>query len=380
VPQQSIAITSFASISPLGNSIDDVWSSYLSEKSAINHQPLLTADLSEQSQVQVNRIARENKKYKALDKTVLYSLYTARQAFEQSGWRNDSTIGINIGSSRGATELFEKYHTLFVEQQRAETLTSPTTTLGNISSWLAHDLQVNGPVISHSITCASALHGFLNGIAWINAGMADKFIVGGSEAANTPFTVAQMQALNIYSRQTGVYPCRSLDFEKKENTMVLGEGATAFCIEAMSNTPHIAKIIGYGYATEQVNHNASISTNADCFQKSMQMALSGHDLDNIDAIIMHAPGTIKGDQSELNAIRKVFGNQVPALTSNKWKLGHALGASGGLSVEMAILMLQHQTLVESPFYKNEKQPNQLNSILVNAVGFGGNAVSLLVSK
>jgi 3-oxoacyl-(acyl-carrier-protein) synthase len=78
-------------------------------------------------------------------------------------------------------------------------LASPTTTLGNISSWVAHDLQSSGPEISHSITCSTALHALLNGVAWLKAGMADKFLVGGTEAPLTDFTIAQMRALKIYS-------------------------------------------------------------------------------------------------------------------------------------------------------------------------------------
>ena len=102
-------------------------------------------------------------------------------------------------------------------------------------------------------------------------------------------------------------------------------------------------------------------------------------LNEIDAIVMHAPGTIKGDQSEFRAIEKVFGNNIPLLTTNKWKIGHTFGSSGMLSLELAILMLQNNTLIESPFYPNKKPTTPLKKILVNAVGFGGNAVSVVVS-
>ena len=95
---------------------------------------------------------------------------------------------------------------------------------------------------------------------------------------------------------------------------------------------------------------------------------------------MHAPGTIKGDQSEINAISKVFSKKTPFLTTNKWKLGHTFGASGMLSLELALLMLQHQKVINVPFANKQNNPNFLNKILVNAVGFGGNAVSILLTK
>ena len=134
------------------------------------------------------------------------------------------------------------------------------------------------------------------------------------------------------------------------------------------------------YATEVLKHNTSISTNAICFQKSMKMALGDVSPDEIDVIVMHAPGTIKGDQSEINAISKVFSKKTPFLTTNKWKLGHTFGASGMLSLELALLMLQHQKVINVPFANKQNNPNFLNKILVNAVGFGGNAVSILLTK
>ena len=94
---------------------------------------------------------------------------------------------------------------------------------------------------------------------------------------------------------------------------------------------------------------------------------------------MHAPGTIKGDLSEMKAINALFGRNVPALTTNKWKIGHTFGASGTLSMELAILMLQKQEFIAVPFSSESREPKRLKNILINAVGFGGNAVSVLIS-
>ena len=75
----------------------------------------------------------------------------------------------------------------------------------------------------------------------------------------------------------------------------------------------------------------------------------------------------------------MFGDNHPALTSNKWIIGHSLGASGGMSLEMAILMMKNQHFIEVPFGSFKKKPEQIKKVLVNAVGFGGNAVSVLLS-
>lgn len=385
--KQPISITAIASISALGSSQKEIWNNYLTDAHFISEKKFngfsaFVAQLSDADKNEILALKNSDQKYKNLDDSVLFAIFCGRKAIEKSGWKSEDNFGINIGSSRGATALFEKYHKEFLAKNKSSTLSSPTTTLGNISSWVSHDLQTSGPEISHSITCSTALHSLLNGVAWINSGMSDKFLVGGSEAALTGFTIAQMQALKVYVKLDSEtnYPCKAFDLEKKKNTMVLGEGASVICMEKGNQPNAIAKISGVGFATEVLEHNTSISTEADCFQKSMKMALGKISPEEIDAIVMHAPGTIKGDASEINAIKKVFCNKTPFLTTNKWKLGHTFATSGMLSVELAILMLQHQQEIPVPFATKQKSPKQLHKILVNAVGFGGNAVSILLTK
>ena len=378
---KTISITAFASISPLGNSPETIWNNYLNDKHFFtkNHKDNWIATLNENSKFEIENLRKSDSKYKSLDNSVLFAILASRQAVFNAGWKTGNDFGINLGSSRGATELFEQHYKDFLENGKANVLSSPTTTLGNISTWVAHDLQTSGPEISHSITCSTALHAMMNGIAWLKSGMAEKFLVGGSEAPLTDFTIAQMQALKIYAKANDEFPCKTLDFSKTKNTMILGEGAAVCCLEIGKSVRTLATIEGIGYATEILEHNISISAEATCFQKSMKMALQNTNLEDIDAIVMHAPGTIKGDLSEIKAIEKVFGARIPLLTSNKWKIGHTLGASGMLSVEMAILMLQNQVFIGIPFAGAKTHSRKLIKILVNAVGFGGNAVSLLLS-
>jgi len=210
--------------------------------------------------------------------------------------------------------------------------------------------------------------------------MARAFLVGGSEAALTPFTIAQMRALKLYSKATHNRACESMSFQKTKNTMVLGEAAGVALLEKGISNRTLALIKGYGFASEIITHNSSITENAQSIQNAMMMALKKSDVTTVDAIIMHAPGTVKGDLAEKNAIDTVFKDKQPLLTSNKWLVGHTFAASGMLSIEMAIYMLQHNTFIENPFYKNPRAlPKRLQTVLVNAVGFGGNAVSIILS-
>jgi len=378
---EPISITAIASVSPFGNSDGSVWNQYLNKSPLFSeirfgNETALGATLNESSERLISELRGSDANYKLLDRSVLMAILASRMALEKAGWK-DADFGVNIGSSRGATELFEKHHRDFIETGRTKTLASPTTTLGNIASWVAHDLKSAGPEISHSITCSTALHALLNGVAWLRSGMAEKFLVGGSEAPLTPFTVAQMQAMKIYAKENADFPCRAGDFDKKQNTMILGEGASVCCLEKGTDNA-LAIIEGIGYATEILAHPVSISAEADCFQKSMKMALADTDLKTVDAIVMHAPGTVAGDLSEFKAIQKIFGENLPLLTTNKWQAGHTFGASGMLSVEMAVMMLRHNRFIPTPFSSESSKP--LKKILVNAVGFGGNAVTVLLAK
>ena len=377
---ETISITAFASISSLGNDPETIWNNYLNDEHFFtqNNQNNLVATLDENSKIEIEKLRKSDSKYKLLDNSVLFAMLASRKAVSNSGWKTGDDFGINLGSSRGATELFEQHYKDFLESGKANVLSSPTTTLGNISTWVAHDLQTSGPEISHSITCSTALHAMINGIAWLKSGMANKFLVGGSEAPLTDFTIAQMQALKIYSKSKDNYPCKTLDFSKTKNSMILGEGAAVCCLEIGKSERTLATIEGIGYATEILEHSISISAEATCFQKSMKMALQNTNPDEIDIIVMHAPGTIQGDLSEIKAIEKVFESKIPLLTSNKWKIGHTLGASGMLSIELAIMMLQNQVFIGVPFAGEKTHSKKIKKILINAVGFGGNAVSILI--
>ena len=380
-----IYITSIASISPLGQDHNGIWKAYrdnhhLIKKHDFGSERAFAAFLPEKLRLEIENLRTESANYRKLDLSVLFAIYVSRKAIKKAGWENEKNIGINIGSSRGATGLFENYHSEFIKNQVVSTQASPGTTLGNISSWVGQDLENNGVHFSHSVTCSTGLHSILNAVAWLKSGLAHKFIAGASEAALTPFTIAQMKALKTYASEDLTYPCQALNLYKSRNSMVLGEGAGLLCLETSASAKALAKITGIGYSAEKLKHSVSISEDGKCMRNAMKMAMSNLDPTEVDAVVMHAPGTIKGDLGEVNAIKAVFGENLPAMTSNKWKIGHTFATSGILNLELAMLMLKHQEFVPVPFSDISKKPRRLLNILVNAVGFGGNAVSILVRK
>lgn len=384
----SIVITSKASISSLGHQAQNIWERYQSNECYLNiccfnDEDTASGRLHPKTLEIVDKIRKENSNYRRLDKTVLMAILTSRICLENSNWKNMKNVGVNIGSSRGATQLFEKYHSHFLNtpKQKISPLTSPTTTLGNIASWVSNDIASDSINLSHSITCSTALHSILNACAWINSGMSEQFLAGASESPLTDFTVRQMKSLGIYTKKTSDWYSMPLHKNATKNTMCLGEGASVFGLEKNKGQKRLAKIVGIGYATEKVDHHTFISDNGESLQKSMKMAINNMDTKSIDAIVVHAPGTIKGDQSELTAINEVFGENIPHLISTKFQTGHTLGASGGISLDLAIEMINRNELISFPYeYFSTTKPKQVNTVLINAIGFGGNAVSLVITK
>jgi 3-oxoacyl-(acyl-carrier-protein) synthase len=373
--ENPIYINDYAFVSPIDDFVHQAKEVFFEKQVGDFVSPL-----SRKRELELTSLLEENTSYKTLDRSVQLAILAARGLKKVP-----STSAINIGSSRGATGLWEDNHEKFIASGKkfAPTPTSPLTTLGNISSWVAQDLEITGAAFSHSITCATAAHSILNAIAWISSGMATDFIAGGSEAPLTPFTVAQMKALRIYATGNEDFPCRALDLDKKTNSMILGEAAACFSLSA-SDTNSLAKIIGYGTSIERLSSATSVSDAGLGLQESMRSALKSIDISTVDAIVTHAPGTIKGDLAEVAAIRAVFQNDLPVLCNNKWQIGHSLGASAAMNIVMALQMFEKETLVENPFYQTLKSSKKLNTapkrVLINATGFGGNAVSLLVEK
>ena len=378
--ENPIYINGNGSISALGTDKNSVVNSYQKEKNTFSIDKATgvpVSQVSNDAERQLTQLRQEDQRYKKLDRSVLLAILAARQCVKSAGWQ-DGDYGINIGSSRGATELFENYHQDFLNNQRLHPLTSPTTTLGNIASWVGQDLHQSGICFSHSITCSTALHALLNGIAWLNSGMSNRFLIGGSEAPLTPFTISQMQAAKLYSKRSVENACQSLNFDKSQNTLVLGEAAAVFALSHTADRA-IAKITGYGFASERITNHAAISADAKCFQDSMQAALQKAGKATVDVIVMHAAGTVKGDRAEYEAIKKTF-TELPVLTTNKWKIGHSFGASGAMSLEMALLMLKERKVFKNPYYQSASEVSEISSVMVNSVGFGGNAVSIILER
>lgn len=316
------------------------------------------------------------------------AISASRDAFHRASWKGGEDTGIIIGSSRGATETFERAYRDFQSGTpgRVRPSTSPTTTLGNLSTAVAQDLMLEGPELSHSITCSTALHGIVSAIAWVRSGMCQRFLVGATEAALTDFTIAQIKALRIYAAAgDNRYPCRPCERERTLSSFVLGEGAAVFAIEEdnkESSREALAGISGAGWAIEKIQSLTGVDASGDAFYRAMRNALQSRHADHpVDAVVVHAPGTIAGDAAELAAIRDLFGDQMPAIVSPKWQIGHLFGASGAFGLLYAIHLLHGGRIVCPEYVSDLSLPSKpVSSVMVNTAGFGGNVCSLIVKR
>lgn len=405
-PSTGIYLTGVGSISAMGWDEHSVADGYRAASVRIRPREQagrLTAvgALSDPAERQLTAFLAARPRFAELDRTVQMATYAARLAAAHAGWDMADDVCVLVGSSRGATGLFERYHADYLANAEGKTapLTSPTTTLGNISNWIAQELHTEGPACELSSTCSTSGYALGCGMAWLGAGMTRRALVGGAEAPLTDFTIAQMRALRIYAADAEVeHPCRPCAADPtSRNTMVLGEGACLLALEQLdaneaerrderrrSERGHppgslLARIAGAGFSVEAVATNTSVSDEGTALRRSMRQALARAGLDTVDVIVTHTPGTALGDRSELNAVRRVFGNRAPILTSNKWLIGHTLGASGALGVEYALHILRSQRWVEYPYpvpFTNSAR--QVRTVMVNSVGFGGNAASIIL--
>ncbi|HEY8365548.1 MAG TPA: beta-ketoacyl synthase N-terminal-like domain-containing protein [Bacteroidia bacterium] len=330
--------------------------------------------LHKNAQKLLDTFLAENTDFNRKSRTIQLTATTFKQLFLD---KTKKTI-INIGSSRGNTDLWEKNHTTLLNEGRVSPFSSPETTAGSIAHSLLPFFGSQGISLDHSITCGSGLQAIANASAWLKSGMAEQAVVGGSEAPISPFTLAQFKAMGIYSKETNELPSRPLASLKSKSYLCLGEASG---LAVLSLNPSSYKIDAIGFGTELSPSLSGISEQGIALQNSMREACAKANIEKPDLIIAHAPGTKKGDEAEVNAIKQVFANSPIPITSNKHLCGHTLGASGMLSLIQAIAALEgHQ--VELP-YKNLSEIRATKTpkhVLINATGFGGNAISLIVSK
>lgn len=357
---------------------------------ARNNRPIFP--LTSQGEGVVGRVAEEER-YLRLDRVSHLALAAVRQTLELARGRHGEIGCVSIGSSRGATQSLEGTISSFaLDSTKVPTETSPTTTAGNISSWVAQEILARksspsqgAPLasLSTSMTCSSAFQSLITACAFIRAGFATAAVFGGSEACLTPYTIAHLEALRIYADGNKPWPCRPCgSVSAASNTVALGEGAgTAILMEDdNADVDGDLELLGIGWAVEETPTATGLSADGYAFERSMKMALEHLETGRmVDTVVAHAPGSVRGDEAELRAIARTFGDGV-MVCSTKHLTGHTYGASGMVSMAMAQALLEGALWRGFPYASaaGNHVVERPQTVLINTAGFGGNSVSVLV--
>lgn len=253
---------------------------------------------------------------------------------------------------------------------------------------IARKYEMNGYTDTINTACSSSANALMLGAKLIKSGRAKRAIVGGSDCL-AKYTVNGFNSLMILSDQ----PCKP--FDRNRDGLTLGEGAAYLVLEAedvVENKKKYAEVKGFGNANDAF-HPSATSEDATGPITAMERALSSANLNasQIDYINAHGTGTPNNDQTESFAFSRVF-EKVPPYNSTKSYTGHTLAASGAIEAIYSLLSIQHSELYPSlqcmePIEDFEFKPIdrfqkniEIEHVMSNSFGFGGNCTSIILSK
>lgn len=301
-------------------------------------------------------------------------------------------IGAIIGTGMGGAETLDNgYRRLYGEHARIHPATIPLSMYNAAPSAIARRFGAKGIAYAVASACASGTHAIGLAAQAIRAGQADAMFAGGADAPLTFGILRAWEALRVLAvdNEHPEAACRPFGADRKG--LVLAEGAAVVVLESLENAERrgatiLGGIEGFG-ATSDAGHLTDPS--ADGAARAMSLALSdaGWSPSEVDYINAHGTGTRANDATETAAIRAVFGETVPPVSSTKSMHGHAMGASGAIELIVTLLALQEGFLpptinLDTPdpacdldYVPHAARPAEARRFLSNSFGFGGmNAV------
>ena len=323
-------------------------------------------------------------------RTALLGRLALREALDQAALTRDMLAQVHLVSSTtvGGMDRREQNHAQEKACDHLHALMG-THSCGNSTQMIAAQFGQFASLSTVSTACSSATNAVITGANMLRCGLADIVVVGGSESLSK-FHLNGFNALMILDRQQ----CRP--FDRDRAGLNLGEGAaylvleTARSVEARGVAP-LCRLAGYGNACDAFHQTAS-SPDGEGAYRAMSEALemAGMKPADIDYINAHGTGTPNNDLSESQAIKRLFGPEIPPVSSTKSFTGHTTSASGTIEAVFCLLALEHQFLPINLNWQNameegivpvaEPRQAELRNIQSNAFGFGGNDSSLIFTR
>jgi nodulation protein E len=323
------------------------------------------------------------------DRVTQYALVAGAEAVAMAGLPADlgARGGVILGTAAGGIQTWEdSYRAVFAEgKNRVSPLVVPRLMLNAPASHLSIRYGLMGPVLAVSSACASANHAMGLALQQIRAGVADVMLAGGAEAMLCFGGVKAWEGLRVLAPDA----CRPFSLGRKG--MVIGDGAGVLVFEAEEHARArgarlLAEVAGFGMTADAGD---IVSPGGDGAARAMRAALAdaGMGAGDVGYINAHGTGTLVNDRAETAAIRAVFGERAPPVSSTKAMHGHAIGATGALEAIACILALTEGVLpptlgfeAADPDCALDVVPNvarqaRVQAVLSNAFAFGGlNAV------
>jgi 3-oxoacyl-[acyl-carrier-protein] synthase-1 len=399
-----VVITGYGIVSCLGNDRQAVLDSLMHGRSGIKFQQQYV-DMGMRSHIagsiDIDADAFIDRKVKRfMGDSAVFAYISLQQAIEQAGLSEDMVsnvrTGIIMGSGGGSSSNQVEAADILRNKglRRVGPYMVPKTMSSTVSACLATPFHIKGVNYSISSACATSTHCIGNAYELIQMGKQDIVFAGGGEEEHWSLSMMfdAMGALSTKFNETPEKASRTYDADR--DGFVIAGGGGAMVVEELEHARQrganiLAEIVGYGATSDGVD---MVAPSGEGAVRCMQMATQ--DLDRpLDYINTHGTSTPVGDTKELEAIREVFGDKVPPISSSKSLAGHSLGASGVQETIYSLLMMENSFIQASanienldeaakdmPIVTERKDNVELNTVMSNNFGFGGTNACLVLQK
>jgi len=402
-----VVVTGLGILSPIGNTVDDAWSSCIEGKSGITK---IDIGLLDNPVTIGGRLKNFNpsdfldsKEVRRIDPFIQYGVIAANQSIEDSGILNSNLdltkVGVNFGAGIGGIDTIEKNKLLL--EERGYKKVSPFFVPGSIVNMISGLVSIKhgfmGPNTSVVTACSTGNHCIGTAARSVAYGEADVMIAGGAEMASTPLSIAGF----ISARALSLNPdpkTASKPWDLNRDGFVLSDGAGSLVLEEYEHAKKrganiYAELTGFG-ASSDAYHMTAPPADGRGASLSMSNAISDAqiNLSDIHYINAHGTSTPLGDLAETIALKSVFGNSVPPISSTKSMTGHMLGAAGAVESIFCIKSI-NSGIIPPTINLTDPDPNcdldytPLESVEIavdvamnNSFGFGGTNSTLVFQK
>jgi 3-oxoacyl-[acyl-carrier-protein] synthase II len=405
-----VVITGMGAVSPVGNNIDDMWTSLIAGKSGVDY--ITSFDTNDFE----TKIAGEVKKFDAslyasrklvqrMDRFTQFAVGASLQAVQDArltiNGDNAYDCGVIIGNSVcGLLSVSEQYKVLTEKGPgRVSPILAPTMTGDAASVQVSLILGAKGVNYATSSACSSGSDAI--GLAYntIRLGDAKIMIAGGTEAPIMPIVIAAFSNIRALSAKNDTPQEACRPFDAKRNGFVMAEGSGVMVLEEANyalerGAPILAELAGYG-VTSDAFHLIQPAPDGISAASAVRLALKQANInpEEIDYVNAHGTATVLNDRMETNVIKNVFGEQARKIpiSANKSMLGHLLGAAGSIEAVITILSMQRGIVpptinlthpdpeCDLDYVPNTARPADIKTAISNSFGFGGHN-SVLIFK